>query len=93
MTEEQPPKTEDLTPEVLDALAEKQRMKLMGIKPKSNAEVAITGTANAAATTYRAGCGLMTIGSILLGLLLVLVIPPVGIAMILLGIVGLLIRR
>jgi hypothetical protein len=55
MTEEQPPKTEDLTPEELDALAEKQRMKLMGIKPKSNAEAAITGTANAAATTYRAG--------------------------------------
>jgi len=93
MTEEQPPKVEDLTPEELDALAEKQRMKIMGIKPKSNLEAAASGTAKAAANTYRAGCGLMNLGIFLFGLLMVFVIPPVGIAMILLGIAILLLRR
>ena len=42
MTEERPPKVEALTPE---ELAEKQRMKIMGIKPKSNLEAAASGTA------------------------------------------------
>ena len=93
MTEEQLPKVEDMTPEELDALAEKQRMKIMGKKPKSNLEAAAVGTAKAAATTYKAGCGLLTFGVFLFGLLMVLVVPPVGIAIILLGIAILLARR
>ena len=45
MTEERPPKVEGLTPE---ELAEKQRMNIMGIKPKSNLEPGAAGTAKAA---------------------------------------------
>ena len=48
MIEECPPKVEGLTPEELDELAEKQRMNIMGIKPKSNLEPGAASTAKAA---------------------------------------------
>ena len=41
----EPPKVEDMTPEELNQLAEQQRMKMMGIKPKSNLEAVAGGTA------------------------------------------------
>ena len=89
----EPPKVEDMTPEELNQLAEQQRMKMMGIKPKSNLEAVAGGTAKAAAGAYGAGCGLMTLLSFVFGLLMLFVIPPVGIVLVLLGIAGLLVRR
>ena len=47
MTEERPPKVEGLTPEELAELAEKQRMNIMVIKPKSNLEPGAADTAKA----------------------------------------------
>ena len=84
---------EDMTPEELNELAEQQRMKMMGIKPKSNLEAVAGGTAKAAAGAYGAGCSLMTLLSLAIGLLMVFVIPPAGIVLVFLGIAGLLVRR
>ena len=50
-----------MTPEELNQLAEQQRMKMMGIKPKSSLEAVADGTAKAAAGAYGAGCRLMTL--------------------------------
>ena len=54
-------RVEDMTPEELNQLAEQQRMKMMGIKPKSSLEAVADGTAKAAAGAYGAGCRLMTL--------------------------------
>ena len=89
----EPPKVEDMTPEELNELAEQQRMKMMGIKPKSNLEAMAGGTAKAAAGAYGAGCSLMTLLSFVFGLVMVFVFPPLGIVLVLLGIAAVLIRR
>ena len=77
----------------LAELAEQQRMKILGRKPRSNAGAVAEGVGNAAVKTYKGGCGLLTLGTLLLGAVALVAFPPVGLFLLVLGLIAYLIRR